>query len=96
MNNHSHRALVDIAAKAFTDAYHEYWEDSERWSTYNDQQKENMRIPISAALAAVHEALREPSERMKFVGAHVHDQRYSEVTALWQAMLSASPIVQEE
>lgn len=59
-----HKALIEKACEAFTNSYHEHWEESDRWDTYNEHQKANTRIHITAALNAVYEALKEPSARL--------------------------------
>jgi hypothetical protein len=50
---------------------------------------------VRAVLSEVLAALLEPTAEMRIAGAHVHDQRPSEVAAVFAAMLNASPLALE-
>ncbi len=65
------------------------------WAALDNDYRESFRDEARAAIRAVHEAMREPSEDMEaaggkelrlFVAPHLH------VDKAWRAMLAASPL----
>lgn len=86
MDKQPHRALVEKVARIIDPGvFDDDFPLSQRAA----------RKMATAAIAAVYEALREPSREM-YSAAYEALVPCSDANACWQAMLSASPIVQEE
>jgi hypothetical protein len=80
--------MVDRIAKAIDDAALKAWGDegvASGWVNASGSDLEKVRHLARAAIAA----MREPTSEMRIAGAHVQDQRPSEVAAVWQAMIDA-------
>lgn len=87
-----HEKLVEQVARAISDRL------GHDWSEAGQGVKEICEECATAAIAAVHAALQEPSEGMIYAGIDEDqsDDVYRDVAGIYRVMLAASPLKEVE
>lgn len=111
MNNQSHSALVEKVARIIDPnsfkSHEGLYRHCLKFLDPEDEARktadichgpdlDKARSTAFAAIAAIYEALKEPTGDMSIAGKTAYVECMGETDEVWQAMLSASPIVQEE